>query len=828
MYYLVKKYFALALVLILFNQGVWGQITQIKGKITDASTNEVMPFANVSFKGSTVGTTSDINGYYFIETKRPGDSLVISTLGYEPQMVKIQKNKSQVIDVQLHPQSIEIDAVVITPGENPAHILLRNIWAHRERNSPKRYNSYNCEIYSKIQVDISNVSDKLKEKKLMQQFDFVFKNTDSSELTGKKYIPILLSETLSDYYYQKEPKNEKEIIKASQISGTKNQSVTQFTGKLYQEFDVYDNFLTVFEDGFVSPLSEFGLLYYRYYITDSATIGDDWCYKVEYKPKRKQERTFSGEFWVADTSFSIKKINLRMAKDANINFINDFYASLEYDKENDSIWHLSKDEMFVDFNLSEKITGLYARKTTVYNKYNFNLPIKDEIKELPTEITVADGAINKDKEYWDKSRPVELNSREQNVYAIVDSVKNMPIYRTVYNWTSLLVNYYYTIGYFEWGPYFSTYSFNELEGNRFRVGGRTSNKFSTKIMYDGYLAYGTDDEKLKYGGGFLYMFNKNPRITLSASYKDDVIQLGQSPNAFHPDNILASILRRNPNNKLTYVKDFKTAFEKEWFQGLSNTVSIEHKRIMPTHIIGFFNPTTLQPINNVIASEVSLNTRYAYNEKYLMGEFERVTLGTPYPILNLTATWGMKNVLSSQYDYLRLTFTANQKVSLSPFGYMKYQLEAGKIFGRVPYPLLELHKGNETYAFDYYAFNMMNYYEFASDQYVQLFIEQHFQGLLLNHVPLFRKLKLREVASVKGVIGTLDSKNKELLNFSGFANNRTNIYDVREPYFEASVGIENIFKIIRIDAMWRLNYLNPTTHPDIQQFGLRAMLQVTF
>ncbi len=823
------RWINLILVLFFYLNFSFAQTTSVKGKVTDASTGESIPFANISLKKIPQGTISDLNGIYEFTTDKTSDSIVFSSVGYKSKTVAVKKRVAQTINVELKPESQELEAIVIRPGENPAHRILRNIIANKKRNSTKHIEAYQCEIYNKMQVDISNISNRLKNRKILKQFDFVFENVDSSELTGKKYIPVLLSETLSDYYYQKEPLTEKEVIKASKISGTSNTSIAQFTGKLYQEFDVYDNYLTVFEDGFVSPLADVGLLFYRYYIVDSATIENNWCYKIQYKPKRKQERTFTGSFWVTDSTWAIKEIDLRMAKDANINFINDFYAINTFEKANDSIWYLSKEQIFADFNLSEKITGLYGRKTSIYSKHQFQQRLSKEILKLPTEVTVSDSATEQTDKFWNKSRPIDLTVKEKKVYTIVDSVKNMPVYKTVYDWINLIINYYYPVGkYLEYGPYFSTYSFNKLEGNRIRIGGRTSNQFSTKVMYDGYVAYGFDDKKIKYGGGFIYMLNKNPRNAFGASWVDDVRQLGQSPNAFISDNILSSILRRNPNDKLTYIKGLKAYYEKEWVPGFSNTVLFEYKRIAPTRFIQFQDLSNNTLFNKIAATEITLNTRFAYQESFLAGSFERVSVGTPYPVCNLSLTYGLKNTLGSQYSYFRPTLTLNQKVHTNPFGYLRYTLEASKIYGKVPYPLLELHKGNETYAFDYNAFNMMNYYEFASDQYVSLFLEQHLQGFFLNHIPLLRRLKLREVASIKGVVGSLSETNKNVMNIKNVINDNVKINDIRDPYFEASVGVENILKILRIDAMWRLNYLDKTQHPNIQQFGVRAMLQVSF
>lgn len=381
--------------------------------------------------------------------------------------------------------------------------------------------------------------------------------------------------------------------------------------------------------------------------------------------------------------------------------------------------------------------------------------------------------------------------------------------------------YHYEIGLFELGPYYKTFSFNEIEGNRIRLSGRTSNNFSTKLMINAHIAYGEKDNRLKYGCGFIYLFDKNPRLAVGAQYKYDIQQLGQSPNALTEDNFFTSILRRNPNYKLTMVNDFSTFIEKEWFQGFSNKLTYNYKNIEPTEYIPFqkISLTDTLVFNDITTSELNLNIRLAKNEKYLRGEFERINLGTNDPVLNLYFTAGIKDFIGSDYEYYKLSASLAHKVPISPLGYFKYIIDAGQVFGSVPYPLLKLHEGNETYAFDRYAFNMMNYYEFASDKYLSVYAEHHFQGFFLNKIPLLRKLKWREVVSAKALIGELSSRHEEIMDFPD------NLYEVNDPYVEASIGIENIFKLFRIDAMWRLSYLD---HENIEKFGVRATVQIIF
>lgn len=808
--------------LILSFWEVSAQSTRIRGVVTDAETHEILPYVNVVFKNTTIGTITNVNGEYFLETRLPVDSLVVSFIGYITKKIVVQPSIFQTVSVGLVPESFELDEVVIHPGENPAHRILREIIAHKSFNSMKSIPKFSCEIYNKLQLDLTNIDEKTMDRKIFNQFKFVFNNIDTNVVTGKTYLPVLISESVSDYYYQDNPRVEREIIKANKISGTNNESVAQFSGRLYQKFTIYDNFVTILEPGFVSPVADFGLRYYKYYLIDSAYIGNKWCYHITFKPIRKQERTFTGDFWVNDTTFALKKFKIEFADDVNINFINELIVSQEFTQLNNKEWLLEKEEIYADFYLTNSITGFFGRKSTLYNNYDLNPDKENKLLQLNTNVVVGSDAMSKPDSFWLDARPYKLSRQEENIYQMVDSIKNVPLYKNVESAVNLLVNYYFVKGKFEIGPYYTFYSFNPIEGHRFRFGGRTSNDFSNKLMLDGYAAYGTLDEKLKYGGGFLYMFDKSPRMSLSMHYTHDIKQLSQSSNAFLEDNILSSFLRRNPNRKLTMVDHFSAVFEREWNHGFSNNVSFNYKNIFPGPYVPFIKPNTEDtnsPQENIIASEISLFSRYAWQEKFLMGEFERVSLGSKYPIVSLDFTLGLKGLLGAGYTYQKLRLNVSDKLDIPPIGFFKWQVDAGKIFGTVPYPLLELHKGNETYAFDYFAFNMMNYYEFASDTWAGVFVEHHFLGFFLNHIPLMRKLKWRELVSARGLIGQLDNRHQSVLLFP------EEMHAVNHPYMEASVGLENIFKILRIDAMWRLTQLD---HQNIQPFGFRAMLQITF
>lgn len=795
-----------------------GQITKVRGKVVDAQTNEPLPYVNVSFKNTTQGTITSEKGEFFLESRSATDTLLVSFVGYKSAALKVKKGVYQEVSVSLEPESIELEAVVVKPGESQANRIIRNIIKNKDRNNPANF-TYSCKSYNKIQVDINNIDEDIKKRKVFNQFQFIWNYVDTNAITGKTYLPIFITESLSDYYYSANPKMEKEIIKATKMSGVNNESVAQFTGKIYQSVNIYDNYINIFDQGLVSPISNSGLLFYKYILLDSMYIGNRWCYQISFRPRRKMEPTFTGDFWVNDSTWAVVKAQIRLSDMVNLNFVNDMVATADFMPLNDTLWFPKQMTLFVDFNLTDKTTGFFGHKTISYSDVKLNADFPRDVAEMPTNLKVEDGALNQKEEFWAQSRPFELTPREAGIYQMVDSVQQVPMYKTFIDIIDMFVNYYYTVGYWEIGPYYQTYSFNEIEGNRFKVSGRTSNKFSKKVMFDAFLAYGDKDERFKWGIGSLYMINKNPREALGVRYKSDIEQLGQSPYALTEDNILTSFLRRNPNNKLTLVKDFTAYYEKEWFVGLSNKLTLSHRIIYPTVFIPFTPVSGASDLRSITSSTITLNTRWIKDERYVSGEFEKVSLGSNWPEINFDITKSFKGFAGSDYDFWKLHLNYYHKFNVNPIGYARFIVDAGKIFGKVPYPLLQLHEGNETYAFDRYAFNMMNYYEFASDQYVSLYYEHHFQGFFLNHFPLLRRLKWREVATAKYLIGSISNENMQVLQFPA------GLGEVSKPYMEVSVGVENIFKVIRVDALWRLTHLD---NPNIEPFGVRVGLQIIF
>ncbi|MCX6245658.1 MAG: DUF5686 family protein [Bacteroidetes bacterium] len=808
----------------------YSQVTKIMGTVKDSTTGDPLPFVNIIIKGTTDGTLTDFEGRYSLELNTKGDSLRFSLVGYKSVTRKIVKHKFQSFDIVMAEEKITLPEVTIHYTGNPAETILRKIIENREKNSIQSFEEYQYHAYTKIEIDANNITDRLKNRKLLKPFNFVFDYVDTSTLTGKSYLPVFLTETTSDVFFRKNPKARKEIITGSKISGIQNESVSQFLGNFSLEIDIYKDYIPLFEKNFICPIASFGIDSYRYYLVDSSFMGNKWCYHVMFKPRRKQELTYTGDFWVNDTTWAIRKIEMRIATDANINFVNDLAVQQEFQWTDNKFWMKTKDYLIIDFNLiqrSKKVVGFFGHKTTYYSDFRFDVPAEKKFFSIPTDVFIEPQSAEKNDDYWVNQRPERLSKTENGIYEMVDSVKSIPIFKTYRDIVYGIVTGYLPWGKFELGPYFKTFSWNNIEGARFRLGARTSDNFSRKMQLEGYVAYGITDMTYKGGTDFIYLFSKNPRRDITVSFKHDLEQLGMSPNAFSSDNILTSLFHRGPSNKLTMVTEYKAAYEHEWFNGLINTIGISRRELFPLgNTVFILNPGkdgTGEILRSINTSEISLTTRLSFKERFISTDIYRMTISSDYPIIRLTYSYGIPNLVTGDFEYHKLNLNISQWFNFATIGWSRYQIEAGKIWGTLPYPLLKIHDGNQTFLWDELASNLMNYYEFVSDQYVSLYLTHHFDGLLFNHIPLLRKLKWREVIYSRAVYGTLTPKN---LACSVFPEKMRPIGAT--PYWEAGAGIENIFRFIRIDAVWRLTHLHDFENPDVPAWGVFVSMNFSF
>lgn len=800
--------------------------TVITGKVYDTLTNEPMPFVNILLLGTKVGTVSDIDGNYTITTTVHADSIRAQYIGYNTTVLPIKNGVKQVINIPMATNTATLNVVVIYPGENPAVTLLKKVWAHKPENNKEKLDAYQYEAYNKLEFDLNNISEEFQKRKVMKPVDFIFDNIDSTNPTEKANLPLFFSESVSDLYFRKDPKTKKEVIKGSRVSGVEDASISQFTGEMYQDVNIYENNIILFGKHFVSPISNNGTLFYKYYLIDSITIDGHWCYQIQFMPKRKQELLFDGNMWIADTSFAVKRLEMTITEEANLNYVKSFYVIQDYDNTSGA-WMLTQERVIADFIMTKKTMGVYGRKTTSYRNIIVNQPKNDEFYTRTENLIVEPGAEKRDSVFWAAARHDTLSHREQGIYDMVDSVQNLPIYKTWEDIVIITYSGYKIIGPWEYGPWYKTVSKNQIEGWRFRIGGRTSNAFSRWVEASGYVAYGLKDKEFKYNFGFKSFITKKPRQLVGINYKNDYELLGNSNNAFTSDNALASLFRMTPLTNMTRVEQYEIWYERDWWTGFNMRLSLVNRNMYPLNDTTYYRVTSANGDREfkpgIHTAEIRADFRFAWDEKYVEGVFTRVSMGTRYPVIRVQYVAGLKGVLNSDYAYHRVSINLDDRIRINPIGYTNYILEAGKIWGVLPYPLMVLHPGNETYVYDWASFNTMKYYEFASDQYAMATIIHHFDGFFLNHIPLMRKLKWREVVSFRCVYGSVNQANRDVLTFPA------TLYTLnRGPFMEVGAGVENIFRFFRVDYFYRVNYRD---HPNLHlkwYEGLRVSVQVLF
>ena len=810
---------------------------RVSGKVIDAVTKTPVPFVNVLFKGTFSGTLSDENGDFTVETKLKSDSLIVSAVGFKRQYIRVVNGANKLL-VELQPDDVSLTAVIVKYQGNPAEKLLKKVIDKKPDNDPRHFATLQYETYQKIEVDVYNISKLVQNNFITRPFKFMFEYMDSSA-DGRKFLPSFITESLSERFYQKTPNFSKEVIKASQIAGNgDDKEINQFTGDFYTNFNVYKDFVVISNKSFVSPIANSGIFFYKYYLSDSVVNERGKFYKLDYFPRRKQDYTFNGYMWIHDSTFAVESIKFMLSEDVNVNFIRGLDAEQKF-KFVEGHWVMESDRVLLDLNpLTKKSIGVIGRKYAHYDRYRFDEKIPDSVARNPNNIILLDSMTNKSKAYWDSTRTEPLSERESGIYTMVDSLKKNKTYKLYEKIGNVLVTGYFPLYYIELGQYYKMYSFNPVEGSRLKVGFRTTPNLSKRFFIYGHLAYGFKDQKWKTNLEVYYHLvpDKIPWRLLGFQYRNDLEQFSVSDKVWDHDNILNSIFRRGSFNNLLRVKKVYGFYEHEWFQGLTNMVEFTHREVQPVGGIQFQRGTDpTKYYTKLVTTEFSFSTHFALKEKYLLRRIKRTPTGTKWPIFDIKYTLGVKNLWQANFGYHKLVMSVSDRFRINPLGYTDYYVEAGKIWGAAPWPFLFNHQGNLTFMYDRFAFNRMNTLEFVSDEYVMLKIEHHFDGLLFNRIPGFRKLKWREVFTAGALYGSLRNyeEHRKLVTFPQYQG--LNIKpSLQQPYYEVGLGIENIFRVFRIDFTWRLSNLNRDLNGDgindrkVSRFGVQGSFKFNF
>ncbi|SIR10072.1 DUF5686 family protein [Maribacter ulvicola] len=814
--------------------------TKIGGIVVDEQ-GEPVSFANVFFKSSTEGTITNDDGRFYLESENDYATVIISFIGYTDYELQLDAKVVYNLKITMVEAAEQLNEVVLIAGKqskknNPAVDILRKIWAKKRQNGVRQFNQYAFDKYEKVEFDLNTIDSALIKSKIFKGLEFVFQDLDTSRITGKTYLPIFLNETFSKVYGDNKLKEEKEEVLGNKNSGFENnQAIIAFVKDLYQEYDVYNNYLKFFDKSFTSPLSKTGVDVYNYALRDSAFIDNKWCYNIVYYPRRKNELTFKGDFWVNDSTWAVKNINLQVTKSANINWVKEIYIEQDFDVMNDSVFLLKRDYMLSDFsfNKKEESRGLYGKRTTVYDNYEFNKVKPREVYKKdrnPLDVT----QIIKDDAFWEKNRLESLNKDEQGIYTLLDTLKTVPKFKTYYNFVSILGSGYVEVD--KWnldlGSVYDFFGYNTAEGARVRLGARTYYDQNDLWRIEGYTAYGFKDHKFKHGLAGKMLLDKNSRLIVSGGNRRDIEQLGVSLTA--TNDVLgrsiasSSLLTVGANNRLTNINLSALNFEIEPLTNLKLSVGGTFRTLssaLPNDFsLDYVDPESPTGVSSEIRQfDFNALMLYTPGKKTIGFGVERRDVNDTYSTILLNYTKGTKGVMNSDFDYSKLQFSYSQPWQLGGFGRLLSTVELGKTFGEVPLGLLSVVPGNQTFFSNYGTFPNLDFYEFVTDTYAAVHLQHNFNGRFFSRIPFLRKYNLREIVAIRGVWGDLSDENIAL---SAPATLNTPLRAPSEKiYYEYSFGIGNIFKIFRLDFNFRGNYLE---NPDARKFGVTGTFGFVF
>ena len=828
--FLIMKITRLFFIFLFLWTGFIYSQTKISGYVYD-ETNEPIAFANVLFKGSTEGTITNEDGRFYLESVNTWDTVIVSFLGYESLEITLTKKVNYDLKFILKEEASALSEVVIFTGkqskkasENPAIAILKKIWERKRQNGLRKFKQYEYDKYEKVEFDINTIDSSLIKSKLFRGMEFVFDQVDTSRVTGKTYLPIFINEAVSRVYGDNIKNKEKEDLKGNKNSGfSNNQVIIDFVDDLYSDFDIYDNYLKFFDKSFVSPLSKTGIQTYNYVLSDSAFIDNKWCYNIIYYPRRKNELTFKGDFWVNDSTYAIKEINLQASKSANINWIKEIYIEQEFEVVSDSLFLLKRDYFMSDFalNKKEKSRGIYGKRTTLYDNYKFDIP-KDDKFYNEEVFSFDEDLYNRDDAFWDANRMEALNKDEKGVYKMLDTLKTVKKFKRLYNLGSILASGYVEFPSinFDYGPVFSTFGFNEVEGVRIRTGGRTYFGSNDLWRIEGFLAYGFRDNKFKYGISGKWLVDKKNRIIISGGNRRDVEQIGASlttsTDVLGRSLASSALFTTAANDKLTNINLTTLSLEIEPVKNLIFRLGGNYRTLesaSPTFSLDYYTDASQTTTESEIKQfESTFSVSYFPKRKMTGYGVERLNANDNFAQLFVQISRGVEGRFNNDFDYTKLQLSYLQPWQVGGFGRLYTTIEAGKTFGVVPLGLLSVVPGNQSYFSIYNTFSQLDFYEFVTDTYTSLHIEHNFNGRFFSRIPFLKKYNLRGIVGLRGVWGDISDKNKAI-NASGlFYNAPTD-----KIYYEYSVGVGNIFKVLRIDFNFRGNYLE---NPNARDFGI--------
>lgn len=823
----------------------WCQ-AQVRGKVINQFTKETVPFASIYWKKAGFGSVTDSSGRFLLRSSHHTvDTLVVSYVGFVDVLKKVDRYKDTAELFLMLDAVTQSADVSVRSRFNKGLRWWKAIVDHKQSNDPYRHQSYAYELYNKVEIDINNIKrDYFKDKKLFKPFAFILDNIDSVTEVAP-FLPVYLTESISDYYYSASPYLVREEIRAAKIRGVKNESVFQFIGGMNQRVNLYSDYVQIFGKEFISPLSTVGDKFYNYRGADTQFIGGERFFHLFFSPKSEGENSFSGDCWIHGNSWGILRINLTISASANINYVNRLSIVQEFKRQADSSWMFAKDKFVIDFSpLGKEKTSFIARKSSTYKNIRVNdasIAGKLALNTVKEEVVVTEEAKQQTEQFWAGNRHETLSRNESSIYWMMDTLKTLPEFKKYMNALSFLLDGHKKLGPVEIGPWYKWVSGNQLEGIRVRFDLGTTEDFNKHLRLHGYLAYGYKDDALKGRLDMNYKVPGDRGLSFFLSYTHDLDngRTRYNDEDITTDNIFSQLIRRpGIRQKFLGVDEYKFMMTKEWKNKLSAQpflIRSEYETFNP--LLSRHQLLTHASQESLVSTEAGIRLRYAPGEKTINGHRKDRKLRANQPVYEIRAAMGIPGVFGSNYEYQRMSANITHTLRIPRWGKISYMLYTGKIFTgeALPFMLLEIHPGNEIYYYNRQSFNLMNRFEYISDEYAGINIEHNLEKKFINLLPFLRKSNMRQFWNLKSVWGNLSDKNR-ILNILDY------YYEYRMRslrggfYTELGTGFENIFKLLRIDFVWRyapLRNVPPGANPlmfksNTNDFGVFGSIKFQF
>ncbi|MDR3193920.1 MAG: DUF5686 and carboxypeptidase regulatory-like domain-containing protein [Tannerella sp.] len=853
----IRKYAAHALLFILtWFAGCFASVqaqrtVQAEGYIIDSLTNEAIPGVAVYLKGTSLGTATGEDGYFSFKVQSDSVLLVASVIGYEDGLQTLQASVANRLVIRLNPLVYQLDDVIIKPRkerysrkDNPAVEFIEQAIALRNRNSPRNRDYYSFETYEqKLLAKNDFDEEKARRNWVYKQVDFIFDYIDTSAISGKTILPLFNEEIIASTYYRKSPHAEKQVVHGHKRDGLidilPEDGMTQLVEEIFKEVDLFQDNIPLFLNRFVSPLSSIGPYFYKYYLLDTVTVGGEACLVMGFVHFNSESFAFTGHLFITlDSTFFVRKAVLNVPKDINLNFVGHMTVEQHFDRTPDQTRLMTKNDVTVEFQLADRDKGFYARRICLCRNHSFEPPDAELFREN-APVVESEEARRQPEIFWRERRFRDEGIRETSVEQMMARLRSVPAFYWLEATAGALINGYVQTARenskFEFGPANTFISGNALEGMRLRAGGTTTRNLSRHLFADGYLAYGLADRKFKYDALLEYSFNRKksfrkeyPFHYLRAEYRYDINQIGQHYLYTNADNLFMMLKRRN-NNLITYMRTAELGYYREHYNGWGYGLTARHLTEWATPDVPFSRILpggAVTPLSRYASAQLEGKLRWAPNEKFYQSRNYRYPITLDAPVITLSHVAARKGFLGSDHTYNRTDLGVRKRFWFSPFGYLDLYAQAGKVWNKVPYPLLLIPNANLSYSIEAESYTLMDPMEFINDQYLSWETTYFMNGALFNRLPLIKYLKLREVFAFRGWYGSLSDRNNPALDPDGLYLFPPNTFLMnRGPYMEASAGIENLFKLLRVDYVWRLSYKD---HPRTPARGLRIKMVFSF